>query len=478
MDDYKLGIDIEGVSGSITGWKRINIFSDNQSVSEKIGKVRAYTGIVEIPASQLFQTNGQPRIRVYNEKKPTTYREANIPAVKVYRRYGKRWTNIRIRRTSYQVRRSTYDWKVANSRAKRDLFRTLGYSVYKKTRNGFKYALQKRMKVADAKYKQVNKKFSTKLEQSAFLGSHPHWRSSGRTTKKRKYTTTEHEWRDSKSGKGRFTGQTRRVKTTPAKYRMMNQYEHRYTVWKTGTRTVRKTKQVKVTKTGTKYIMQCSPYGICMNVPKQYTYTDTVTRTFTTTKQYRYSVTKTNYYWAPQKFHYDDWATGKQKRQKVADAQYKTQYRFKYTERHTTIDYTYHVRKDKKVRDAQYEWQAQFTTKSSTRAMKRSQLENWRVGKAQQNIRWSLRKRTGSKTTTTNIYTDGDTVLKTYLTAKVDVVQQYVRQDGTIKSESLGSKTVHGSYQGLLTKSLIREQLKSRHGKSDNTDNKGLHCTR
>ena len=476
--NYHLGVDLKGVSGSVAEWEKQDVMDENKSINEKTGEVRMYTGIVEIPASELFQTNGQAKIRVYNEDKPETYKEVDIPDVTVYRNYGKRWTNPRIKDTSYLVNQPIYDWKTTKSPTERDQYLSNGYSVDEKSRDGFEYAIQQRTKVADAKYKDVDQSFSTKLQQSAFLQIHPDWWSNGRTAKKRTYTTTEHEWRDSKSGKGTFTGDTRRVQTSPAQYRMLNQYAHRHDVQKTGTKTVRKRKTVTVTKTGTKYVMQCSRYGICMEVPKQYTYTDTVTRTYTTTKYYTYTVTETDYYWSYQKFHYDDWATGKQKRRKVEDAQYETQYYYKYKEQHTDVDYTYDVQTRKKVQDAQYEWRNKLTTTKSDLAMSYSQLDGWRIGEAQPNVRWDLKKQTGSKTTTSDVHLEGDTVLKTYVTAKVDVVKQYVTQDSKIKNESVGNKIVHESYHNFMTKSKIRKRLKSRHNKESDTGDKGLHYTK
>ncbi len=475
--NYKLGINIRGVSGSVTEWQKREVTFDHRSVRESTGEIRVYSGIVEIPASQLFQSENQPKIRVYNENKPETYKEVDIPDVTVYRSYGTRWSNPRIKDTGYLVNRPVYSWKVTKSPAKRDQYLSNGYVVDKKTRNGFVYTLQRRTKVADAKYEDVDRTFSTKLQQSAFLQVHPSWRSNGRTAKKRTYMTTEHEWRDAKSGKGTFTGDTRRVRTSPAQYRMLNQYAHRYDVEKTGTKTVRKRKTVTVTRTGTKYVTQCSRYGICMEVPKQYTYTDTVTRTYTTTEYYTYTVTKTDYYWSYQKFHYDDWATGEQKRVKVHDARYKTQYYFKYTEKHTDVDYTYAVQTREKVRDAQYEWQNELTTSKLSLAIAHSENEDWRIGGTKPNVRWSLKKKTGSKTTTSNVYQDDDIVLETDVTAKVDVVKQYATPNGEIKNESVGSKIVHKSYQGLLTKSELRRRLKSRHDEPDGTDNKGLRYT-
>ncbi|MFH5798522.1 PKD domain-containing protein [Haladaptatus sp. CMAA 1911] len=469
---YKLGLSIEGATGTVDNWQKRVISPDEINISDP----RFYTGVVEIPASELFDPSERPKLRVYNQDKPETNKEVEIPEVEVLRAYGTVWKNPRIKSTEYLVKRPTYKWKLATSPSKRDNYLSKGYTIDSKSRDGFEYTLEERKKVEDAKYEDVDRSFSNELQQSAFLQGHPDWWSTGREAEKHTYTTTEHEWRDSKSGRGTFTGRTRRVQTHPPEYRTLKEYAHEYRVEKTGTRTVRKTKQVEVTKTDTKYVMQCSPYGICLEVPEEYTYTTTVTRTYTTTEEYTYTVPRTSTYWSYQKFHFDDWATGNRKRVKVEDAEYKTQYRFEYSERHTRVDYTYGVQTREKVRDAQYEWQQKSTTAKRDVAMSLTQADNWRIGSYRPKITWSLKKPTGTKTATVDHYLEKDTVVMTYVTAKVNVVQQYVTQGGEIRNDTVGDKVISQSYYGLLTKSEMKYQLLIHDEETKNSCNGETHC--
>ncbi|WP_231183599.1 PKD domain-containing protein [Haladaptatus sp. DYF46] len=461
---YNLGVSIEGATGTVAEWQKRFISPDEYNASDP----RFYTGVVEIPASELFDPSERPKLRVYNQDKPETNKEVEIPEVEVLRTYGTVWQNPRIKSTEYLVKRPTYKWKLATSPSKRDNYLSKGYTIDSKSRDGFEYTLEERKKVKDAKYEDVDRSFSNELQQSAFLQGHPDWWSTGREAEKHTYTTTEHEWRDSKSGRGTFTGRTRRVQTHPPEYRTLKEYAHEYRVEKTGTRTVRKTRQVEVTKTDTKYVMQCSPYGICLEVPEEYTYTTTVTRTYTTTKEYTYTVSRTSTYWSYQKFHFDDWATGNRKRVKVEDAEYKTQYRFEYSERHTRVDYTYGVQTREKVRDAQYEWQQKSTTAKRDVAMSLTQADNWRIGSYRPKITWSLKKSTGTKTATVDHHLEKDTVVMTYVTAKVDVVHQYVTQDGKIQNDTVGDKIIDESYQNFLTQPQIRSRLRRSKKKDEN----------
>ncbi|EFW92925.1 hypothetical protein ZOD2009_08644 [Haladaptatus paucihalophilus DX253] len=473
---YDLGISIEGASGSITDWQKDKITKRSLKENFHGTDPRYYTGIVELPASQLFRKNDTVKVRVYNEERPETYNEIEIPDVEVMRRYGQFWTNPRIKSTEYFVNRPTYDWKLATSPEKRDRYLSKGYSVDQKSRDGFEYSLEERKKVRDAKYEDVDRSFSTELQQSAFLQGHPNWWSTGRKAEKYTYTTTEHEWHDSKSGRGRFTGETRRVQVHPAQYRTLKQFAHEHEVTKTGTRTVRKTKQVEVTKTDTKYVMQCRPNGICFEVPEQYTYTTTVSRTYTTTETYTYTVTETDTYWSYQKFNFDDYYTGEQKRVKVEDAEYDTEYRFEYSERHTGVDYTYGVQTREKVRDAQYEWQEQSTTTKRDVAMSFARNSDWRIGSYRPNVKWSLKKRTGTETKTVDQYLESDTVVMTYVTAKVDLVRQYVTEGGEIQNNTVGEKIVDESFQNLLTDSDLRTQLKHHRDQRENGCNGETNC--
>jgi hypothetical protein len=97
---YGLGLSVEGATGSVDKWQKRVISPDENVISDP----RFYTGVVKIPASELFQPNGRPKLRIYNQNKPETYKEIEIPEVEVLRVYGTIWKNPRIKSTTYLVK--------------------------------------------------------------------------------------------------------------------------------------------------------------------------------------------------------------------------------------------------------------------------------------------------------------------------------------------------------------------------------------
>ncbi|WP_227355008.1 PKD domain-containing protein [Haladaptatus salinisoli] len=456
-DQFNLGVSTDGVSSNVVSWRKQVVTSKGDT--NYVGDPRRYSGIIEIEAAELAQATDDPKIRVFNEKDPSTYEERGIPTLEVYRLQGTLWTNVSITNTDYLVKRPIYDWKVTGSQKERDHYLAEGYSVDKKTRDGFEYILEERVKVRDAKYEKKTKKFSTELLRSAFLRSHSDWWSAGHENKERTWTTTEREWRDSRSGEGAFTGNTRRVKTEPAEYRTLKQYRYRYEVEKTGTRTVTRTREVEVTRTDTKYVTKCGRHDFCFEFPKTYAYTTTIEKTYTTTEQYTYTVTRYNTYWSYQKFSWDHWATGEKKRVKVEDAEYETQYQFEYREEHTEVIQKYKAQTREKVRAAKYEWRKEIVTKDDQVVQSLISDRDWRIGSHRPNVRWSLKKRTGTETTTVNMYLKENWVATTYVTAEVDVTKQYFTGDRTV-NETIGTKIVNTSYRKLVSPSEIRSKLR------------------
>ncbi|WP_049970957.1 PKD domain-containing protein [Haladaptatus cibarius] len=472
-DQFELGVTPVGVSGNVVKWEEQIVSKSGHT--PQMDDPRRYIGIIEIEASELANTPEKPKLRVYNEKKVATYEETSIPDLEIYRQYGTVWTNISIKDTKYKVERSTYNWARATSADERDDYLADGYSVVDTERDGFEYTLEERVKVQDAQYEIKSKTFSTKLLHSAFLQTHSDWWSGGRESEKRTQTRTEREWRDSKTGDGTFLDETRRVETEPARYQTQKEYAYEYDVEKTGTRTVTKTREVEVTKTDTMYVMKCGFEGICFEVPKTYTYTTTVERTYTTTEEYTYTVTRTETYWAPQRLGWDHWSTGDQRKVKVSDAEYKTQYLYEYQEEYTDVVHTYEVKTREKVSDAKYAWQERMTTTDRMDVESLISADNWRIGKYGPNLKWDMQEQTGSKTTTVDIHFEGDTVLDTYVTADVDVTQQYVVGE-TVKNETTGTKTVDKSYSGLVSTAEIKNRLRNQNGEAEEGCKNKLHC--
>ena len=109
--------------------------------------------------------------------------------------------------------------------------------------------------------------------------------------------------------------------------------------------------------------------------------------------------------------------------------------------------------------------------------MSLTRSDDWRIGSYRPKIIWSLKKRTGTKTATVDQYLQTDTVVMTYVTAKVDVVKQYVTQGGKIRNETVRTRIIDGSYQNLLSKRELRIQLKTRNEQKDDDCQQDIVCT-
>jgi hypothetical protein len=64
----------------------------------------------------------------------------------------------------------------------------------------------------------------------------------------------------------------------------------------------------------------------------------------------------------------------------------------------------------------------------------------------------------------------------TYVTAKVDIVQQYVTQGGKVRNNSVGSKIINTSYQDLLSEPELRKHLEHRKKKLESDCEGKLNC--
>ncbi|WP_327051502.1 PKD domain-containing protein [Halomicrococcus gelatinilyticus] len=469
---FGLGIDVEGASGDVVKWEKKIINEENDSVH--IDDPRRYVGILEVDASDLAGNIKDPSVRVFNEKHHATSKEVDLPHVTVLRRYGEVWRNTTIENVEYLVKRPIYDWVSTDSPTEKERFQNEGYSVVDKEQQGREYLIEERVKVSDAKYRTVTRSFENRWRMESFVDQHRKWSSAGATSREVTRTVTETAWYDSKSGRGTFTGETRRVKTEPAEYRNLKQFAYERDIRKTGTRTVTKTKEVTVTRTGTKTVRKCPLPNLCYDVEKKTTYQTTVEKTYTTTETYTYTVSRTETYWATRKTGGDHWATGKRKRVKVSDAEYETQYRYQYTHEVTETILRYEATKRKKIRDARYEWQKKTTLDSFSDAQSLARTDGYRIGGTEPKIRWTLNKPKGTQTKQVPVYLKKDEVVKTYATVTGDVKEKfvYIGEDRT-KLVDLGERTVDETFYGKMSREEIREKA-GEFGDESDTDGRCL----
>ncbi|RBI61213.1 hypothetical protein DMJ13_15960 [halophilic archaeon] len=452
--DFELEASVTSSDGEVIKWKKRRVDNDSSSPSDDH---RQYVGTVKIPASELAKDTQNPEVRVFSVEHSDTEERISLPDVRVLRRYGQVWKNVSVENVKYLVERPKYDWVTVRSTSDRDKYLNEGYSVTDKEQEGFRYTVEERVKVRDAKFRQLRKTFSSRWERSAFVQNFPSWSVAGTDVTTKTKTVTKSEWRDSKTGRGRFTGETRRVKTQHAKYRTLKQYAYSYNVQKTSTRTVTKTRTV----------IRCPRRYLC--------YEDT--STYTTTETYTYTVTRTETYWAYRKMGRDHWSTGEYRQEKVRDAEYETQYRFEYSTEETEVVRRYIAERRKKIRDAKYEWRTKITTKDRLLTESYLSSDNYRIGSAEPVTSWTLSKLDGNRTIWVSDYQESDTFIRTSATVSGDVKKKfiYVGEDRS-KLVDVGHRRVDVSLFRKASEEDLRKEAVSAEEENDGDCRIGDNC--
>ncbi|WP_338729281.1 PKD domain-containing protein [Haladaptatus sp. DJG-WS-42] len=405
--NVSLGVDVVGADETIVSWNR-KVY-DPQKAAENgtydTDELRSEwrTAIIEIPASEL--TNGeQTEVVIYNEANPErAHSTAEIPEVNtlyISRIYP---TNISVSNVSYHVQKPRIRQVTALSESSRDARLADGYTVTRESNTGTEYTIEHLEKIQDAQYTTQTESFGTRRYRDVFLRSNPSWSTAGTSSHIERWTTVETEWRDSQSGRGEFTGNTRQVKVDDADYRLLKEYEHEYTVERTGYRTT----------------SRCIGYGICLPSRERYTYTDEETET----------------YWATSKRSWGDDFTGDTRKEKIDSADYETQYEYRYEEQHQETTTSYIAERTVLSQSAQYEWQHYKTTTNPATAKSLSKLSSeYRIGDTEPTTEWVMTKQIGVTDAWYDHYGDEANVIETTATVTNDHVVEY-------RSSKTGEKT-------------------------------------
>jgi hypothetical protein len=434
-DDFALGLSVSNSEAEIRRWSQVP--APNSGHSEPTEDAYRYAAIIEVPASELGASSEAPTITIYNEDNERKTAKADFPDVNVLLKDGTYWTNASVRNLTYVVEKSDIQQVTADSNETRDEHLENGYSVDTK-RWETEYLLEKRVKVQDAKYETVTKDFASKTIRNAFLGSHSDWHRSGTfqeevtrtktTTEWHDATTAESKsaWHDSNLSNGEYTGQSRQIVVEPAIYQTENQYRYDYEVQKTGTRTVTRTRTVRVLRTGTRTKTECTQRFGCRETTETYTYYTTKTQTYTTTETYTYTVTRTKTYWATSRLDDTHESTGKTRRVKIQDATYETQYEIEQKVEYTETVVRYSASRGKLVQPAQYEWKGADSTNDSMLAHRQTaSSDDWRIGETVTNTTWILTKHNGTVRYETTQYANKSHVVETSATVVGDRIERY-----------------------------------------------------
>jgi hypothetical protein len=442
-DDFGVKL-APATTGQVLQWKTHTI-EDTTDISDR--EKRYYTGTVKIPAFALKDST-QPPLSIYNTGAPDKSRASvALPSVQVLERGDRTIENVTIVNTSYLVEQPTVEYVRTPYRSMVKDYESQGYVLVGSSRTGTRYTLERRVKVQDAKYRTESQKFDSRARRNAFLNRNQKWEQGSTKMETRRWTTTEREWRDTRSGNGTFTGETRRVLTDPAEYRTKKQYRYEYQVQRTGTRTVTRTKTYRVLVTEYRQVTECNRYG-CYQTRESYTVWETRTRQHQATETYQYTVTKTDTYWSFRKRNPSDDYTGQSKRVKIESAEYEKQYQCEYQVEHRETIRYYTATRDVVVQPAKYEWKEYKTTRSETVAEMASTAPNQRIGAEKPAKQWKLQKQSGVRLDWTNSAGDDDITKKTRAKVAYTIRQEWISDGGVeVEKEQRSERVILSKYQ-------------------------------
>lgn len=461
-DDFNIHMSLNP-AGRIKSWG-VQERAPTDDLSERDS--RYYAGTVEVSASA-FEGAASPEAVLYNSEAPEQSRlSVELPTVRVLERGDRRITNVSVESVSYLVREPVIQTVETPYQDRVEEYESRGYDIVDSSLTGTRYVLEKRVKVQDAEFRTEKQRFDSRARRNVFLDQNPDWERGTIEIETKRWTTTEHEWRDSKHGNGTFTGKTRRVLIDPAEYRTKKQFRYEYQVQRTGTRTVTRTTTVRVPVTRYKWVTRCTAYG-CYRT--SITYTDWVTRTrhYQVTETYQYTVTMTDTYWAFGKRSPSDEYTGRSRRVKVEPAEYETQYQYEYQAEHQKTVRFYTAEREVLVQPARYEWQEFKTTKSQVVAESVSKDPDKRIGDREPARVWELEKQTGSELRWTSSPSPEDTVEKTNATIAFTVQQEWVVGDATEVREKPGTEQL--TFEGYRDRLQIRATFKGKIDQNNRT---------
>ncbi|MFC7046169.1 hypothetical protein ACFQH6_12775 [Halobacteriaceae archaeon GCM10025711] len=473
-DTYHISLGIRDGSDAATiqRWEKRNT---GMTTNVETRDHNYYEGVIRVEAKHLRQESAGPTVELFNRESPEkTERRVSLPDVTVLKEVDRRVTNVSIQNISYLVKQPQYSERTTQHQWRLRELLAAGYHVRKTTLGGTKYTIERREKIQSAKFETETMSFSKRGRRNLYLDMHPDWERSGSKTVTRQWQTTEREWRDSKTGKGTFTGETRRVQVSPPEYRVYRQYRYEYEVTKTDTRTVTRTRTISVPETRHRTVVKCNAYFGCYEATETYTVMETRTTSYEVREEYSYTVTKTDTYWSENRRHLEHEFTGETRREKIQDATYKRQYLYEYQEQHSESVDVYQAEHRYQVQSAKYRWSTYRTVRSRAAALSLTTDDDMRIAERSPAKQWVLAKQTGVDYTRSSEYQNPSHVLSSRVKATAEVVRYY--QPSTESGNKI-SKTKTRSkefvFAGPITKQSI-SRIKSEWNKTSNRDEVGI----
>jgi len=440
-EDHRIGASAAH-SAQVTEFSSNMIEEQEANANANTGE--QYVATVVVDASVFSEDRPTPTVTFYNEDNPeTTQRTISLETdSQIFVSAQSQRANMRIQNVSYVVSIPNRIERTVSSQNRRDELLEGEYRIDRSTQSGTEYVIEERVQSQEAEYRYDSETFRTRVGRNRFIDQHEGWERAGTETQYRTRTVTETEWRDSRSGRGEFTGDTRRVQTAPPTYRIEREYEYQDEIQRT--RTV--TEQLGFTIP----VFGGQNKKFTRTVTREETYTETVTRTYwgTTSRGPTHS------------------PTGATRTERVSPPEYDTLYEYQYQTEETEISTQYIASREVQIQQAEFEWQHSETVPSRFIAGEIvSSDDSLRVGREQNSTEWTLSRPGPPRNITVGEYEDPDRVVQTTARVSGDVVAVSEQINGDEQRRSVTREfTTTYTGNGLVSDETIMEELRTIEG--------------
>jgi ribosomal protein L19 len=416
-----LSVSVVG-DGRVLEWKNVE-----QSISEGAGNSpgspedateQRYTGLVVVDRDE-FDDGDLPAIRIYNDAQPeTTAVEYPISSSDARDSEAVRREDVTFEYVRYEVETDRNETYVTSSPDEKARYVANGYEVVDQRREPVEYELERGLVRWETETER--RTFESESARKRFLAnSQDEWRRAGTETTTDRRPVTEYVWRDSGSGEGQFTGDTKRVMPTYVDRRTEFEYvEH-------VTETVKKIEIMFVPL----------PSGEVKEVEQVREKTVTRNRT----------------YWATTRESPDHVATGAS-RQVIPDDAYETQFEH-IVERYETVEVTQYV-VERATADREMVWVDAETADGDSNVRQRVRArDDLRIVNTKLKTEWVLRG------------PESQTIVRNEYSNKEDVNRTIVYISGKIREgEDTWEFQERLTFEGALTEAEIHARIEDSEG--------------
>lgn len=401
-------IDFELVSeaGSVSDHRRYakdeNSGSFDQNLPDDFNEAYIFhQWNVTVPASK-FLEGSNPTVIIQSTRQDEAFRKIELPDPGLYDQIGAS-TNLAEFDVQYVEERPDYEVQRTTRPERKEALQRMGFDLYTVRQSGTKYHLEKRVKTEPAEWETITRNFDGKFQRQMFLDGNNEWQADGNSEQRRERTVVDRVWRNSRSGSGEYTGDTRREQVEPAEVETLREYEYEVEY------------EVEVTEEKEK----CIPSLGC------WTYTEKTTET--RTKEYDY--------WSSRpRNSLHDW-TGHTRTRTVERAEYERQYEFRVEDTETHWEQVYHASTREKVEPAQYGWQHHETVTTEHAAAILTTNPDIRQGSTERTREWTLRREDGTSEKISDSPNQQSRVVETRMTATADIEARFLPPNPGVRSE-------------------------------------------